>query len=76
MEDEVVSVELDTSCKNPGDISVYNPVISDNTLDLTISSTHTLDSAIKILQNGGYIIKGIKPKSGRLEEFFLKSTGK
>jgi ABC-2 type transport system ATP-binding protein len=54
----------------------YLPVITDNTLDLTVSSTHTLDAAIRILQTGGYKIKGIKPKSGRLEEFFLKSTKK
>jgi ABC-2 type transport system ATP-binding protein len=54
----------------------YHPLITDTTLDLTISSTHTLDDAIRILQTGGYKIKNIKPKSGRLEEFFLKSTGK
>jgi ABC-2 type transport system ATP-binding protein len=54
----------------------YLPIITDNTLDLTVSSTHTLDNAIRILQDGGYKIKGIKPKSGRLEEFFLKSTAK
>jgi hypothetical protein len=54
----------------------YSPVISDNTVDLTISSTYMLDAAIRILQDGGHKIKSIKPKSGRLEEFFLKSTGK
>jgi ABC-2 type transport system ATP-binding protein len=54
----------------------YLPVISENTIDLTVSSTHTLDAAIRILQTRGYKIKGIKPKSGRLEEFFLKSTKK
>lgn len=54
----------------------YSPVITDTSLDLTISSAYPLDEAIKILQSGGYKIKSIKPKSGRLEEFFLKSTGK
>ena len=58
------------------ELQKYSPVITDTSLDLTISSAHPLDEAIKILQNGGYKIKGIKPKSGRLEEFFLKSTKK
>jgi len=64
--------------RNDGAIGLqdYSPVITDTTLDLTISSAHPLDEAIKILQSGGYKIKNIKPKSGRLEEFFLKSTGK
>lgn len=75
MEDEVITVELDTVWKGD-ELKKYFPVISDTLVDLTVSSHHTLDDAIKILQNGGYKIKGIKPKSGRLEEFFLKSTGK
>ncbi len=75
MEDEVVSVELD-QVFDSDTLSEYSPACSDTVLDLTISSAHPLDDAIKILQNGGYKIKSIKPKSGRLEEFFLKSTGK
>ncbi len=75
MEDEVVSVELDRSYTEQS-LDPYSPVITENALDLTVSSTHTLDAAIKILQTEGYKIKGIKPKSGRLEEFFLKSTAK
>ncbi|MBC7498036.1 ABC transporter ATP-binding protein [Candidatus Gracilibacteria bacterium] len=75
MEDEVVTVDLD---KNYTDnmLDSYSPTVSDISLDLTVSSKYTLDDAIKILQTGGYKIRGIKPKSGRLEEFFLKSTGK
>lgn len=75
MEDEVITVELDTVWKGD-ELKKYTPVIADTLVDLTVSSHHTLDDAIKILQNGGYKIKAIKPKSGRLEEFFLKSTGK
>lgn len=75
MEDEVVSIELDREFSEEI-LSEYSPVVSEFMIDLTISSKHTLDEAIKILQNGGYKIKAIKPKSGRLEEFFLKSTGK
>lgn len=75
MEDEVVTIELDTPWKGGG-LESYTPVVTDTLIDLTVSSHHTLDTALKILQNGGYAIKSIKPKSGRLEEFFLKSTGK
>lgn len=75
MEDEVVSVELDKVWKWDT-LEQYHPSPEDTTLDLTISSAYPLDEAIKILQSGGYKIKSIKPKSGRLEEFFLKSTGK
>ncbi len=75
MEDEVITVDLD---KNYTDnmLDSYSPTVSDISLDLTVSSKYTLDDAIKILQTGGYKIRWIKPKSGRLEEFFLKSTGK
>jgi ABC-2 type transport system ATP-binding protein len=75
MEDEVVTVDLDQNYTGQS-LEQYSPVISDNTVDLTVSSTHILDNAIKILQQEDYQIKSIKPKSGRLEEFFLKSTGK
>ena len=50
-------------------------MITDQSLDLTVSSKHTLDAALQILQKEEYKIRSIKPKSGRLEEFFLKSTG-
>ena len=54
----------------------YVPKYSEHTIDLTVSSKYPLDEALKIIQNEGYIIRSAKPKSGRLEEFFLKSTGK
>ena len=75
MEDEVVTLELDRAYAGK-DMENYHPLSADTSLDLTISSTYTLDDAIQILQNGGYKIKSVKPKSGRLEEFFLKSTKK
>jgi ABC-2 type transport system ATP-binding protein len=74
MEDEVISVDLDKSYTWT-DLDQYSPVISEQTLDLTVSSKYTLDAALQILQKEDYKIKSIKPKSGRLEEFFLKSTG-
>lgn len=74
MEDEVVSIELDKSY-NESSLDSYLPSINNTTLDLTISSHHTLDEAIKILQKEGYRIQSITAKSGKLEEFFLKSTG-
>lgn len=54
----------------------YRPHAHDSAVDLTVSSQHTLDNALNILQKEGYKIRTIQPKSGRLEEFFLKSTGK
>lgn len=75
MEDEVVSIELDKSY-NESSLDSYLPSINNTTLDLTISSHHTLDEAIKILQKEGYRIQSITAKSGKLEEFFLKSTKK
>ena len=66
MEDEVVTVEVDK--KYTGKLlESYSPIISDTLLDLTVSASHTLDVAIKILQEENYKIKSIKPKSGRLE---------
>ncbi len=52
MEDEVVSVELERvlTVDSVAKLSDYIPQISDNMLDLTISSLHTLDDAIRILQ--------------------------
>ena len=75
MEDEVMSIELDREFTSDS-LSAYMPNAYDTVVDLTVSSTHTLDRAIEILQKEGYKIKTLKPKSGRLEEFFLKSTGK
>ena len=75
MEDEVVTVELDKKYIGKH-LESYSPIISDNIIDLTVSSKYILDGAIRILQEEDYQIKSIKPKSGRLEEFFLKSTGK
>ncbi len=75
MEDEVMTIELDKMYQ--GDtLAEYIPKSNDTTIDLTVSSHHTLDSAIKILQKEDYKIKSIQPKSGKLEEFFLKSTAK
>lgn len=77
MEDEVITVELDRNYDAPVEtLGEYAPVTSDTSLDLTVSSAHTLNAALMILQLEGYGIKSIKPKSGRLEEFFLKSTKK
>lgn len=75
MEDEVITIELD---KEYGGNSLEKYSLnSHNTLiDLTVSSHSTLNDAIKILQKEDYKIKSIQPKSGKLEEFFLKSTGK
>jgi hypothetical protein len=75
MEDEVVTVELDKNYTGKL-LDSYSPSVTDSLIDITVSASHTLDQAIKILQEEDYQIKSIKPKSGRLEEFFLKSTGK
>ncbi len=75
MEDEVVSVELDREFISSS-LDAYAPSAHDTAVDLTVSAKHTLDEAIKILQAEGYRISSLKPKSGRLEEFFLKSTKK
>jgi ABC-2 type transport system ATP-binding protein len=74
MEDEVISIDIDKNYTG-NTLESYSPMVSETTLDLTVSSAYTLDTAISILQKEGYKIKSIKPKSGRLEEFFLKSTG-
>ncbi len=75
MEDEVVSIELDRVFDSPSFTS-YHPHAHDTAVDLTVSSHYTLDHALNLLQKEGYAIRTIQPKSGRLEEFFLKSTGK
>ena len=75
MEDEVVTVELDREYIGKN-LEKYTPSIDMQSADLTVSSSYSLDQAIQILQKEDYQIKSIKPKSGRLEEFFLKSTGK
>jgi ABC-2 type transport system ATP-binding protein len=75
MEDEVVTIELDRDYTEAS-LEAFTPVIGEKVIDITVSSTHSLDTAISLLQKDDYKIKSIKPKSGRLEEFFLKSTGK
>lgn len=75
MEDEVVTIELDRDY-TAASLESFAPVIGEKVIDITVSSTHSLDTAINLLQKDDYKIKSIKPKSGRLEEFFLKSTGK
>lgn len=75
MENEIITIELNTSYIG-NSLVHYSPISNETMIDLTISSHNTLDDAIKILQNEDYKIKSIQPKSGKLEEFFLKSTGK
>ena len=75
MEDESLIIELDREHTGKS-LEDYAPIPHDTALDITVSSKHTLDDALAILQKEGYKIKNIKPKSGRLEEFFLKSTKK
>ncbi len=75
MEDEVVTIDLDKKYIG-GSLTEYQPMIQDWGIDLTISSQHTLDTALQVLQKEGYQIRTIKPKSWRLEEFFMKSTEK
>ncbi len=75
MEDEVMTIELDREYVGKN-LEKYTPVLDMQSADLTVSSSHSLDQAIKILQEEDYQIKSIKPKSERLEEFFLKSTRK
>jgi hypothetical protein len=75
MEDEVVTIELDREYIGKN-LEKYTPVLDMQSADITVSSSYSLDQAIQILQKEDYQIKSIKPKSGRLEEFFLKSTGK
>ncbi len=75
MEDEVITIDLDKEYRWTL-LEKYHPKITDTSLDLTISSLYTLDNAIQTLSREGYKIISMKPKSGRLEEFFLKSTQK
>jgi ABC-2 type transport system ATP-binding protein len=75
MEDEIISVELDREFAWTL-LTQYSPVSHETLIDITVSSKYTLDEAIKILQKEDYKIRSIKPKSWRLEEFFLKSTQK
>jgi ABC-2 type transport system ATP-binding protein len=75
MEDESLDLELDREYSGKT-LEAYSPRVHDTSLDITVSSKHTLDDAITLLQKEGYKIQNIKPKTGRLEEFFLKSTQK
>lgn len=45
----MISVELDRAYTDAS-LNVYNPIVSDETIDLTVSSMATLDGAITILQ--------------------------
>ena len=73
MEDEVTTIDLDRTYSG-GSLSDYRPVTHDESIDLTVSREQPLDRAIGILRESGYVIKNIKPKSGRLEEFFVRHT--
>jgi ABC-2 type transport system ATP-binding protein len=74
MEDESITIELDKAFTNTNAFHAYSPVIHGETVDLTISNTHTLDDVLKLFQSHGYGIKNIRSKSGRLEEFFIRNT--
>ena len=74
MEDEVVSIELDRDYKEIEALRPYVPKNGERSVDIQISHKNTLDHAIQILQSEKYQIRAIQPKSGRLEEFFIKST--
>lgn len=74
MEDESVTIDLDRTFESSELFAEYSPILHDTTIDLTISREHTLDRALEILHKEKYIIKNIRPKSGRLEEFFIRHT--
>lgn len=74
MEDESVTIDLDRTFENSDVFMDYAPVLHEATIDITISRQHPLDTALKLLHEAGYIIKNIRPKSGRLEEFFIRNT--
>jgi ABC-2 type transport system ATP-binding protein len=74
MEDESVTIDLDRRFESTEELSPYAPMIQNETVDITISREHTLDVALKSISKAGYIIKNIRPKSGRLEEFFIRNT--
>jgi ABC-2 type transport system ATP-binding protein len=76
MEDEVISIDLDHSYTPISVFGSWNPEKHTDGIYITISKEYTLDKALHILHEAGYHIRNIKPKSGRLEEFFLKSTKK
>lgn len=74
MEDESVTIDLDRTFENASAFATYSPILHDTTIDLTISREHPLDVALKLLHEEKYQIKNIRPKSGRLEEFFIRHT--
>ena len=76
MEDESVTIDLDRNFEHMSEFSSYAPVLHESTIDITISRENTLDSALQLLQKYKYLIKNIRPKSGRLEEFFVRNTQK
>ena len=62
MEDESLIIELDREHTGKS-LETYFPIPHDTALDITVSSKHTLDDALAMLQKEGYKIKNIKPKS-------------
>lgn len=74
MEDESVTIDLDRPFVDGDNLSKYTPLIHGETVDITISRECTLDVALSIVHQKGYVIKNIRPKSGRLEEFFIHHT--
>lgn len=74
MEDESVTIDLDRAYIDSDLLSAYHPVIRDTTIDITVSRKENLDSALSLLHSKKYVIKNIRPKSGRLEEFFIRHT--
>lgn len=76
LESEVIHIDLDRPYEHTDELSAYNIATEGDGIDVTITKKHTLDEAIRILQQHKYTIHSISPKSGRLEEFFLNSTKK
>ena len=76
MEDESITIDLDRNFEHINELSLYAPILHESTIDITISRKNTLDSVLQFLNKHKYIIKNIRSKSGRLEEFFVRNTKK
>lgn len=58
-------------------LDVFHPKrVDDNTIEIVIDKTHTLASFFDIAKQGGTEVASIRPKSNRLEEFFITLTQK
>lgn len=77
MTEETIVVNLDHALSKLALLALepFFPVSrDDDTLDLTISFGNSLNDAVQKLTELGYIIKSIRNKSNRLEEFFIRHT--